>query len=99
MARNGFQQAAYTANLAQVAGQFQQVVASITGVQNTMASLTAAQTRLTAALTTPDDSFGTSDQSDVTQLDTWLAQWTTVQSTAMSFEQAVAAFLSAPPQV
>ena len=64
-----------------------------------MASLTAVQTRLTAGLTTPDDSFGASDQADVTQLDAWLSQWTTVRPAALSFEQAVAAFLASPPQV
>jgi len=99
MARNGFQQAAYSAFLAQVAGQFQQVVASINAVNNTMTAITAAQSQVTAALTTPDPSFGTADQTDVTTLNTWLSQWTTVQPTALSFQQAVAAFLATPPQV
>ena len=99
MARNGFQNSAYQAYLAQVAGQFQQVVASINSVDATMTRVTASLTRLMASETTPDASFGTADAADVAQLSAWLSQWTTVQPAALSFQQAVAAFLASPPQV
>jgi hypothetical protein len=99
MSRNGFQQAAYSQLCGQTGMQLQQVQNQVTSINTTMGVLVAMRDRLVASLTTPDPSFGVADQADIDQINIWLAQWTTVPTTSMSFQQAVAAFLSNPPQV
>jgi hypothetical protein len=94
-----FQQLAYMQVISQAANQLQQVISLMANVNTCMGQLQTIQARITGSLTTPDHQFGTAAQADVDQINTFLAQWTTVQAQPLSFQQAAAAFLSDPPQV